>query len=338
MRREVPQAQSALKPLDLNARTGNVLRPVTFDQMVGQSRLKPLLRRIVASASQSGRPLPHMLMVGAAGTGKTTIAQVVAHESGRRVFQFTAPIGLDILDGLRTAARAGDVVIIDEIHMLSSGDRRGLTSSADVESLYAAMEDRRFVTPTSVLPFPAVTFIGATTDAGLLPAPLLARFPLQPQLDPYTADDMAALAVQNAADLGLPIDAVAAAIFGRAARATPRQVNTYVKQAEAIGATMIDGECAREVVVDLSSTTLDGLTRPMAGMLTFLLGCPRISRGELVYRASVNSIATALGFSRDTKHIALFVEPELLKRGLVNVTSGGRQLSDAGIRRAKELV
>ncbi|HEX7605290.1 MAG TPA: AAA family ATPase [Usitatibacter sp.] len=326
-----------LHPLDFAARSANELRPSTFEGLVGQTRLKALLGRVVAVSRASGRPLDHMLLVGSAGTGKTTFAQVIAHELGRDVYQLKAPVAQDVFEALARTAQDGDVVIIDEIHLVVSGDRRGITQAADPEMFYSLMEDKRLMTSTGVINFPDVTFIGCTTDAGLLPSPFLARFPLQPVLDPYTEDELLALANANAASLGLKLDYRGGMTLAKACRGNPRQLNTYMRNARSLAATVVDRALATEIVVDLNSTTLDGLTRDMANMLRFLLRSPRVVRGETIYQAGLGSIATACGKSRDQKVVALFIEPYLIERGFVAITHGGRALTPTGIERARRL-
>jgi Holliday junction DNA helicase RuvB len=326
------------RALSFDERSGNELRPATFDQMVGQERLRALLRRIVDTARATGRPLDHVLLTGQAGTGKTTLGQVIAQESGRRCFQLKAPVTHAMLEQLRLTCIDGDVVVVDEIHQQVSGDRRGVTQAADPEDFYHLMEDRRLPVGATMLPFPVITLIGCTTDAGLLPEAFISRFPLSLTLDPYTFEDMHRLALANARALGCRISREAAAIFARASRRHPRTLNTYVKNAKSLGATVIGVGDALEVVRELNATTLDGLTLEMVRMLRFLLQSRRENaRGEIVYQASVGSIATALGHSRDTKAVALYVEPYLIEQGLVQVTHGGRTLTPAGITRALEL-
>jgi holliday junction DNA helicase RuvB len=331
-----------LRPVDTTSPNREDLRPTTLDATIGQERLKPLLARLVGNARTERRPLAPLLFVGASGTGKTTLSMVVAHELGQRIFNLKAPLDTNTLMALRSQARDLDVVFIDEIHMQVSGDRRGITGACDPEAFYALLEDGVLSTPTGPLPFPKVSWIGATTDVGLLPEPLSSRFPLQPQLAPYDASDMARMAAVNMGSLGLdfgPGEHVPQ-IFADASRGNPRQLNAYVRAARALAdGPFIDAELAREVIIDLESTTLDGLSKSMQTVLTFLYRhCRRETKQGITYSASVNTLATACGHGRDTKAISLLVEPYLLQRGLLEVRSQGRTLTPAGIERARLLI
>lgn len=225
-------------------------------------------------------------------------------------------------------------------HMQISGDRRGITQACDPESFYMLLEDGILATPRGPQPFPHVTWIGATTDVGLLPEPLSNRFPLQPRLAPYSEEEMTQIAAMNASALGLELDAGVAEVFGGACRLNPRQCNSYMRAAKSLSADFTVGrELATEVIVDLASTTLDGLTDSMQTVLKFLYQrCQRTTKGEVIYSASVNTLATACGHGRDTKAVSLLVEPWLLQRGLLEVRPSGRTLTDAGVARAKELL
>lgn len=329
-----------VKPVSADVRGGNVLRPRTLADMVGQEKLKPLIKRLIESSHITGRPLDHMLFVGASGTGKTTLATVIGNETGSDVYVLKAPVAMDMLEAVRQTVKDGDVVFVDEIHNQVSGDRRGLTQACDPESFYMLLEDGVLLTAAGPQDFPAVTWIGATTDVGLLPEPLSNRFPIQPRLSPYTVDEMRAIAESNALALSLRCDEGVSSLFAGAARCNPRQVNDYMKAASSLSCGRpVDLELAREVVEDLCSTTLDGLTESMQIVLRYLYRhCERISKGEVIYSASVNSLATAAGHGRDTKAISLLVEPWLLQRGLLQVRPTGRVLTPAGVIRARQLV
>lgn len=334
-----------LKALSLDERSGNELRPTTFAQLVGQDRLKSLMGRIVANARDTGQTLDHMLVIGASGTGKTTFAQVVANELGRRVFQVEAPVRVDVLTWLAEHGQDGDILIVDEIHQVATAAAKQSKEFADPEQFYLAMEDRRLAVGDSMLTFPNITFIGATTDPGLLPTAFQNRFPLRLTLDRYTWADMARLAEANAHALNLAISDVASEQLGRASRRTPRLVNSYVKNArsligefDGLGHGLLNAACATEVVEALNATTWDGLDSSQQRMLIALLRSKRQARtGEFVYQASVGAISTALGLGRDTKYVTIEVEPYLIEEGLIVITHGGRQLTEAGIARAEAL-
>src|ERR1035437_1655887 len=332
------KAATELRPLDPSA-SPDPLRPTTLDSMIGQRTLRPLLRRLVDSAKRTGH-LDHMLFVGASGTGKTTVATIVARELGTRIFSLRAPLDMGVLNQLRESAQDGDVVFVDEIHLQVSGDRRGINQACDPESFYMLLEDGVLSTATGPLPFPRVTFIGATTDIGLLPEPLTNRFPLRPQLASYTVEDMMALAKRSLTALNLSYDEAVIGLFAGASRSNPRQLNDYVKAARSLaGGQRITGALATEVIVDLSHTTLDGLTASMQTVLSFLYRhCGRQTKDGIIYTASVNTLATAAGHGRDTKAISLLVEPYLLRRGYLEVRSSGRTLTREGVERAHLLI
>lgn len=322
-------------------RTANPLRPYSFDTMIGQARAVRLLRRLVAASKSNGRPLDHMLLVGPSGLGKSTVANVVANEMGVEVYQVEAPVSHDMLLELRTRMATGDVLFIDEVHQQALRERRGRTGSTQPEVLFNVMEDRRLVSGMGVLDFPAITVIGATTDEGALPDPFVNRFPLRPVLEPYSEDDLTTIARLNGVALGVAVETDACRMFACASRGVPRQINNYVRNAATLveAGEAVTPELAEEVLSDLNRVTGDGLTLDMQRMLTFLYTrCRRPIRDEVRYQASVNTIATAIGKSRDTKVVALRVEPYLIEQGYVQVAHGGRMLTPRGVSRARQLL
>ena len=326
-----------LEPADLSTHS-NPLRPASLSEMVGQPKLKPLLRRLIDNALASGTPLAHVLLVGASGTGKSTTALVIARELGRRVFLLKAPVDMGTLLALQESSQPYDCVFVDEIHMMASGDRRGRTESCDPENFFLLLEDGVLMTRGGARIFPPVTWIGATTDVGLLPEPLANRFPLQPRLEAYTVADMEHLAMLNAQALDASIQADAAKLMASASRCNPRQLNSYMKMAVALGGVSITCTTAREVVVDLSSTTLDGLDASMQAMLRYLYKHGRRqTKDGVVYQASAGALATAAGHGRDVKTVYA-KEAYLIEQGLLSVQPRGRTLTDAGVERARELV
>ena len=337
MQSEVTQMDTP-QPVGAADRTKNPLRPQRLDQIVGQERAKRLVRRALDSAVERIVPLDHMLFIAPSGTGKSTFSHVIGNELGVDVYEVEAPISHDTLLTLRTTMQRGDILRIEEIHQQGIMDRRGRQSSTQPEVLFSVMEDHVIPTEHGVLPFPEICVIGTTTDEGLLPDAFINRFPLRPRLQKYTVDELLTIVNWNAVTLGASITDAGAEVLARACRGVPREVNNYVKNARMFG-THIDEATALEVL-DLNEVTPDGLTADMQAMLRFLYTrARRVNQGTgaVTYQASVNTIATAIGKSRDTKAVALRVEPYLIEKGYVQVGHGGRLLTDAGVDRAKEL-
>lgn len=335
------EPEATIHAASTEQRSKNPLRPDTFAEVVGQEAAKKQLQRIVEVAKQrEDRVIDHMLFVGASGTGKSTFSHVIANEIGVDVYEIEAPVSHDTLMELRTIMQWGDILRIEEIHQQAIMERRGRESSTQPEVLFSIMEDRVIQTATGVLPFPDITVIGTTTDEGMLPDPFINRFPIRPYLAPYTDADMKQIAVMNAEMLKVEMVDAAAEIFARASRGVPRQMNNYMKNADSlVPSGRISKELALEVL-DLNGVTRDGLTRDMQEMLIFLYTRARHQRGdgEVKYQASVNTIATAIGKSRDTKAVSLRVEPFLIQKGYVQVGHGGRSLTADGVDKAQQLL
>lgn len=335
------QAPSAApSPVTAAERTSNPLRPATFAEIVGQERAVRTMQRFVAAAANRDRPLDHILLIGPSGTGKSTFSHVIANELDVDVFAVEAPVSHETLLLLRETMKDGDLLRIEEIHQQGAGDRRGRSSAMTPEVLYEVMEDRTITTGTGVLPYPSITIVGTTTDEGMLPDAFINRFPIRPRLERYSADDIAVMAVWNAERLGVQITVSAAVRLANASRGVPREVNNFILNGESlVGPDNTISVAVADEVLDVSGVTADGLTADMQGMLTFLYTrAGRKVKDEIRYQASVGTIATAIGKSRDSKAIALRVEPYLIERGFVQVGHGGRTLTDQGVERARELL
>lgn len=334
-------ATSAPVPVSSSERSANPMRPAWLKDMIGQYRLRSVLERIITASKVNGRPMSHTLLVGPSGTGKSTIAHIIANELGVQVFQVEAPISQETLLSLRERMVDRDVLFIDEVHQQAIMERRGKSASTQPEVLFNVMEDRRIVSGTGVLEYPAITVVAATTDEGALPDAFVNRFPLRPVIDAYTLDDLTFMAYANAHALGVRIDDGAARAFARACRNIPRAVNSYVRNGADLSLNgVIDDALAEEVLADLNSVTEDGLTSDMQKTLVFMYRQAKVNKStnEIVYRASVGTIARGIGKSRDYKGVELRVEPYLIERGYLIVGHGGRFLTDAGVVRARELL
>src|SRR5438093_1015473 len=184
------------------------LRPRSLGEFVGQDRVKEQLALLLQAARERAEPVDHVLFSGPPGLGKTTLAQIVAHEMGAG-FQPTSGPALERpsdLAAILTNLGDGDVLFVDEIHRMPRSVE---------EVLYPALEDfsldvvlGKGPTARSIrLDLPRFTLIGATTRPGRITLPLRERFGFSPRLDYYDIADLERIVVRSAGILGVEVDA-----------------------------------------------------------------------------------------------------------------------------------
>jgi len=310
----------------------STLRPVGFDDFVGQTEVIANLRGAVRAAKRGGWQFDHQLFAGPAGLGKTSLASVIAAELGAKLHATSGPAveHKGAIASLLTMLSDGDVLFIDEIHAL---DR------AVAECLYSAMEDRVIDLPAGKhvirVPLPKFTLLGATTHAGRLPKPLLDRFGFVWQLRPYTLPEMQTILLRSADKLGVAIDGDGALAIARASRGTPRIANRLLRRvrdaaanAAADGALVLYGDR-----MGANAT----INEPIAlGALAQLgidpLGLDPLDRRYLALVADrpVGIEAICAGLAEDRSTIEDVVEPFLMQSGLIARGGRGRVATDDG--------
>lgn len=299
------------------------LRPQSFDEYVGQERLKKNLKLAIDAAKKRNEPIDHVLLYGPPGLGKTTMASVIANEMGVAL-RITAGPAIERagdLASILTNLADGDILFIDEIHRLSR---------AVEEVLYSAMEDFKLdivigkgpAARSVRLDLPKFTVIGATTRTGSLAAPLRDRFGHLHRLEFYTNDEIARIITRAASILNAEIGQESAQMLSTRARLTPRIANRLLKRvrdyADVNGDGIIDSAVTKGALamMEIDEMGLDPADRSMLVSIIENYGDNPVG---------LNTIAALTGDEAST--IEDFYEPYLMQIGFIERTPRGRKVT-----------
>jgi Holliday junction DNA helicase RuvB len=307
--------------------------PATWDEFVGQDPVKRQLKIAAKSAAARGVPMGHVLLSSPMpGVGKTALALLITQELGTGITMMGSPIKPAQVPYVLGDMKDGDTLFLDEAHRLVQGGK------GNAEWLLHVMENGVLTGPLGVTEIPKITVIAATTDAGLLPQPILDRFEITPTIEPYTDDEGRRIALQLASKilvasgLTLPTDAVAAAA-AQAGNNSPRHIRRILCATRDLvwaGEITDDGgEYDLSEALAFAGVTADGLSAQMQRYLTVMV---TDFRGN---PAGQKAIADRLG---EVGAGMSELERVLLNKGFIALTKAGRMLTVDGMRRARELV
>ena len=311
------------------------LRPTNFAEYIGQERLKKNLKIAIAAVKKrnDGTTLDHVLLYGPPGLGKTTMANVIAHELGSNLRVTSGPAieRAGDLASILTNLQNGDVLFIDEIHRL----RRAVE-----EILYSAMEDYKLdivigkgpAARSVRLDLPHFTVIGATTRTGSLAGPLRDRFGITHRLEYYNESEIGQIIARTANILGTEISEEATATLAARSRLTPRIANRLMKRvrdfADVHGDGSVDLNIATQALglMEIDSLGLDPADRNMLQLMLDNYGNRPVG---------LTTIAALTGDEATT--IEDYYEPFLIQLGFIEKTPRGRIVTEKAKRHLSSL-
>lgn len=307
-------------------------RPESVVQMIGQDKLRAKLLGRVRAATLLGEEMPHSLLFGPPGCGKTSLAKLIAIETGGRLVETIA----DALESPRALVQLfaelkdGDVLFVDEIHGMTKRVQR---------TFYKVMEDGVLEVPVGTgstatverQPIRRVVIVGATTDPGKLPQPLLDRFPFKGAVEYYSDDELAQViagAAANATPAPIKIGDEEALDLARRSRGTPRVAKDLLHTAYRFA--VAD---AGDIDVPVTSAVIDlamefeeideaGLTKADRDLLSMM--CKTHKGGPV----GLENLAASLGI--DNRTLDKMIEPFLIRCKFIVRRSSGRIVTDRG--------
>jgi Holliday junction DNA helicase RuvB len=304
------------------------VRPQTFGDFVGQDKIKSNLKVFIQAAQGRGEAIDHMLFCGPPGLGKTTLAHIIANEMGVQIKATTGPVLERPADlaGILTNLQEHDVLFIDEIHRINRMVE---------EYIYPAMEDYcldimidKGPSARSVrLNLPKFTLIGATTRAGLLTAPMRARFGMINRLDYYSHANLEQIITRSAQILKVDITEKGAREIAKRSRGTPRVANRLLRRVRDFAQVESDGKITDQVAdsallrLEVDALGLDDMDkRILEAIIKKFNGGP----------VGLNTLAVAVSEEADT--LEEVYEPYLIQEGFLKRTPRGREATDLAYR------
>ena len=305
-----------------------LIRPVRLEDYVGQEKVKEQMKIFIRAANNREEPLDHTLVFGPPGLGKTTLANIIAHELNANLKTTSGPVleKAGDLAAMLTNLESHDVLFIDEIHRLSP---------AIEEILYPAMEDYKLdimigegpAARSIKLDLPPFTLVGATTRAGLLTSPLRDRFGIIQRLEFYSVGELSNIVSRSAQIIGTQISKEGAIEIANRSRGTPRIANRLLRRVRDFAEVKSDGKIDKPLAntaLDMLNIDKNGFDHMDRRLLTTMI--EKFDGGPV----GIDSLSAAISEEKDT--IEDVLEPYLIQQGFIMRTPRGRVVTQFAYR------
>lgn len=310
----------SVNPIPKEEALDRAIRPLTLNEYIGQDEVREQMQIFIDAANKRQEALDHVLIFGPPGLGKTTLANIIAHEMRVNLRQTSGPVleRAGDIAAILTNLQANDVLFIDEIHRLSP---------IIEEILYPAMEDYKLdimigegPSARSIkLELPPFTLIGATTRAGSLTSPLRDRFGIVQRLEFYSVDALKQIVARSADLLHVQTESEGAQAIAMRARGTPRIANRLLRRVRDFAEVKAQGVITAEVARDaLDMLHVDHHGFDIMDRKLLLAIIERFAGGPV----GLDSVAAAIGEEKAT--IEDVIEPFLIQQGFLMRTARGR--------------
>ena len=299
------------------------MRPSKFDDIIGQKEVINRLKILIHGCKNTDGVLPHILIDGPPGLGKTTIASSIANELGVNIYTLNAANIRSVKNLLPyiMGIAPRSVLFIDEIHRLPKIVEEFLYPIMEDFVLNITVKDEDDKDKPESIELPMFTVAGATTSGGSLSQPFYDRFTIKEHLSYYDMDDLAKLAGLNAKKLGLMINDEHLLEIAKRSKGTPRILNSRLLWYKNYTSFYSDQKIDIDNVFKnqgIDSTGLDSNDR-------LYLNALKKAKEPL----GLKSISAMTGIAIDT--IENSIEPFLMRMGYIVRTQKGRILGHHAI-------